>query len=335
MMQIANPIYDSVFKYLLNDNKVAKLLLSAIIGDEIIELDFQPTEIPLPINESILVLRMDFKATVKYRDGSIQVIIIELQKAKLHTDIMRFRRYLGQQYQDTANSEVTRTFTTKDGDVVEYKKAFPILSIYFLGHKLDYGKPIPVIKVARQYVDIATGETLEGKEEFIESLTHDSFIIQIPYLKGNRRTELEQLLHIFDQSQLKEKRAISQILEIDDNTIPARYQPVLRRLIQAFANKKVRNLMNAEDELISELRGYARIVQSMKEELQEKDDVFQNALQEKDNAIQEKNDALQEKDNAITKGILEMLNMNIPEEKIAQIFNVTLQDIQNIKNSKL
>lgn len=93
--------------------------------------------------------------------------------------------------------------------------------------------------------------------------------------------------------------------------------------------------MNAEDELISELRGYARIVQSMKEELQEKDDVFQNALQEKDNAIQEKNDALQEKDNAITKGILEMLNMNIPEEKIAQIFNVTLQDIQNIKNSKL
>ena len=36
-MQIANPIYDVVFKYLMDDNQIAKLMLSAIIGEEIIE----------------------------------------------------------------------------------------------------------------------------------------------------------------------------------------------------------------------------------------------------------------------------------------------------------
>ena len=39
MVEIANPIYDVVFKYLMNDEKVAKLLLSAIIGKEVLTLE--------------------------------------------------------------------------------------------------------------------------------------------------------------------------------------------------------------------------------------------------------------------------------------------------------
>ena len=44
-MRIANPIYDVVFKYLLDDEKVARLVLSALLGKEILELAFRPTEI--------------------------------------------------------------------------------------------------------------------------------------------------------------------------------------------------------------------------------------------------------------------------------------------------
>mgnify|MGYP000188646684 CR=1 FL=1 len=79
MIQIANPIYDVVFKYLMNDNKVAKLLLSAIIDEEIIELEFQPTELSLPLHESLTVLRMDFKATIQQSNGEHKIIIIEIQ----------------------------------------------------------------------------------------------------------------------------------------------------------------------------------------------------------------------------------------------------------------
>ena len=43
-MIIANPIYDSVFKYLLEDIDIAKELLSTIIGAEIVSLSVKPQE---------------------------------------------------------------------------------------------------------------------------------------------------------------------------------------------------------------------------------------------------------------------------------------------------
>ncbi len=41
---IANPIYDVVFKYLMEDTEIAKLILSTIIDEEIESLDFLPQE---------------------------------------------------------------------------------------------------------------------------------------------------------------------------------------------------------------------------------------------------------------------------------------------------
>ena len=43
-MLIANPIYDVVFKYLLDDAEIARGLLSAILGVEIVSLDVKPQE---------------------------------------------------------------------------------------------------------------------------------------------------------------------------------------------------------------------------------------------------------------------------------------------------
>ena len=48
---------------------------------------------------SLTVYRLDFKATIKTPQGP-KIVLIEIQKAKFATDIMRFRRYLGAQYQD-------------------------------------------------------------------------------------------------------------------------------------------------------------------------------------------------------------------------------------------
>ena len=44
LTRIANPIYNGAFKYLLDDNRVARLFLSTMIGEEIVELTFRPTE---------------------------------------------------------------------------------------------------------------------------------------------------------------------------------------------------------------------------------------------------------------------------------------------------
>lgn len=278
MVQIANPIYDVVFKYLMNDEKVAKLLLSAIIGEEVLTLDFRPTEYQAKTDKSLTVLRMDFNAKTINKDGEEKLIIIELQKAKLATDIMRFRRYLGKQY---ANAQNVANYDPKEEEDIN-RKALPILSIYFLGHSLDHAIA-PVIQVKRAYIDAATGEEIKDKEEFIESLTHDSVIIQIRKIQGQRRTELEQLLMIFDQSFTMDD---DHFLNINDKELPERYRPVVRRLQSAFADQKVRDTMDAEDDIISELQARERIIAKKEEKLIKANEERDKANEERDRTIE-------------------------------------------------
>jgi len=311
MVQIANPIYDVVFKYLMKDEKVAKLLLSAIIGREVISLDFRPTKHSFTLGEVLTVMRMDFSARIQDKDGNQELIILELQKAKFHTDILRFRRYLGEQYISKDN------VVMEPSPEIPYRRALPILSIYFLGHPLDHIKA-PVVRVNRTYTDAATGEKIEEKEEFIESLTHDSIIIQIPYLQGRRRTELEQLLALFDQSNTAKDY---HILNINEDEFPERYRPLVRRLQMAIADPVVRQTMTAEDELIEELQEYQRLIN------------------EKDKTISEKEKAFSEKDNELTmtiqrqkKAIKELHATGMDTEKIAAIFGLPTSDIEGLLN---
>lgn len=58
----------------------------------------------------------------------------------------------------------------------------------------------PVVYVKRRYLDYDSNIIVNGvPDDFVESLTHDSIIVQIPFLKGRLRNRLERLLRIFDQ----------------------------------------------------------------------------------------------------------------------------------------
>jgi len=274
-MQIANPIYDVVFKYLLEDNRIAKIFLSAIIGEKIETLEFATTETISDLVKDLTVYRLDFKAKIKTPEGTKQVII-EIQKAKLSTDIMRFRKYLAEQYAQNPVDQVGEPLPT-------YNKAYPIIAIYILGHKLQFTKA-PVIKVDRKYIDLSTGETIKEKEDFIESLSHDSYVIQIPYLKGKRKTHLLQLLSIFDQSQVDKNY---HLLKIKEEEFPKQYAPVIRRLQKALMDTGMRKKMDLEDEILSVLQENDRKIESMEKMLAEKEKM----LAEKEKLINEK-DAL-------------------------------------------
>jgi len=293
--EIANPIYDVVFKFLMEDSEIAKLILSTIIDEEIETLEFSPQENTIIVeNRSLTVYRLDFSAKIRLSDKSYKQVIIEIQKAKYSTDIMRFRRYLGDQYKKTKNVYYSKEIGKKK----DIKRAIPILTVYFLGHKLDNFN-IPVIKVKRQYTDGITGEILNGKEPFIESLTHNSYVIVIPELSSDNQTELEKMLAIFDQSLIIEDDHILLINELD---YPEKFKPIIRRLNMATASNEIRQQMEAEDEIIEELQGLERIIEEQNEFLAEKDSTIaekDNALAKKDNTIAEKDNAIAEKDNTI------------------------------------
>ncbi|KPA14112.1 hypothetical protein MHK_005672 [Candidatus Magnetomorum sp. HK-1] len=275
-IEIANPIYDVVFKYLMEDTDIAKLILSTIIAEDIETLDFSPQENTIKIeNRSLTVYRLDFSAKIKLSDQTYKQVIIEIQKAKYPTDIMRFRRYLGDQYKKTNNVYIHK----EEDKRKDRKRAIPILTIYFLGHELDNFN-VPVIKVKRQYIDAVTGDLLKGKEPFIESLTHNSYVIVIPELDSNKQTELEKMLGIFDQNLIASDL---HVLSINETDYPEKFRPIIRRLQMAIANNKIRQQMEAEDEIIEELQQLERVIEEKNEALAEKD----NALAEQAQIIEQ------------------------------------------------
>jgi len=279
-MYIANPIYDVVFKYMLEDSKVAKLFLSAIIGETIVELDFcaqeKTVEIQKHTQESspLTVCRFDFSAKIKTEAG-LKTVIIELQKAKFQSDLMRFRRYLGIQYQNQTN--------TYDE---EQEKARQIYCIYFLYYGMDL-PPCPVLKVNYMLEDAYTGDEFPASGEFVSGLHHRSWIVQIRELKQHRRNELEKILSIFDQSNVTDLRYI---LDVDDEAFPEEYRQIIRRLRKAMEDPKKRREMELEDDIIKELQDKERQIEEKDKALEEKD----KALEEKDKTIAELEKAIAE-----------------------------------------
>lgn len=47
-INIANPIYDSVFKYLVEDERIARTLISALLKREVVRVKVRPHEYATP-----------------------------------------------------------------------------------------------------------------------------------------------------------------------------------------------------------------------------------------------------------------------------------------------
>jgi hypothetical protein len=237
-MIIANPIYDVVFKYLLEDIEIARELLSAILGEEIISIEIKPqettTETPA---SSVSILRFDFKAVIKSPTGEMKKVLIELQKAKQVFDVMRFRRYLGDNYKK--EDEVL----TENGSME--KRPLPIVTIYFLGFPLDNIENA-VVKINREYRDVITQEIIKVKEDFVELLTHDSYLIQIRKLVGKSRTKLERILQVFSlEYQTQNKHQMDFKGDINEPLV----KKIIDRLGRAIASDEIRDKMDVEDEI--------------------------------------------------------------------------------------
>lgn len=320
MTLIANPFYDSVFKYMMEDERVANILLSALLKKEISELQVRPHEYTNTQRTNISLFRMDFSAKIKDRDGEEHLVLIELQKTWLPTETLRFRQYLGTQY-------LSRENMRKDPDS---QFGLPIISIYILGHTL--GELVePVIYVRRRYLDYEDNE-IQGKDKFIESLTHDSIIVQIPFLRQRTRNRLERLLHIFDQNYRLENN--NHLLEIDESLFQKEDAPVLTRLLKAFATPEVRRSMDVEDEILSEIEARDTVIMQKDHIIQQKErqiEQKEQQLEQNKQQLEQSKQQLEQKDQLIRSMIRMMEHEGLNEEQIAQKLALPVEHIRSLK----
>jgi hypothetical protein len=302
-MLIANPIYDSVFKRLMENRHSARFFIETLIGEKIENIAMVPQEYTYHTRvkkkesqveaednkdkwEILSLIRFDFVATIRSDDGEYRKVFIEIQKSNKPSNLLRFRTYLGEQYKQMDMVEVA------SGKV---EKALPIISIYLLGFKLTNIKAA-AIKVCRTYIDMIGKTEIKQKNKLIEALTHDGYFVQIPYIRGKPRTSLESLLSIFEQKYFFDEKNTLKEYEypIEDENL----KMMVEILKHAASDAKTRREMEESWWAEQDDKEYERIekeLQESKKSIEEKD----KSLAEKDKSLAEKDKSLAEKDKEI------------------------------------
>ena len=303
-MIIANPIYDVVFKYLMADLDIAKGIISRIIDEEIVKLEFTAQEKPKQDIRDFGVVsmyRLDFIAKIKLKSGEYKTVLIEMQKAKLLEDIMRFRHYLAEQYKKQDELEIE--------DEIK-QEPIPIITIYFLGFALSDSLPA-AISVKREYKNALTGELITERNNFIECLTHDSYIIQLPQLHSTMKTGLDRMLSVFEQVNFigSDIHSMEYARETNDELI----NKMIRELHKVVVDKDKFLRLNAEDDAYDEI---IRIIAKNRRELEIKYKQSKKDLLENKKELNENKKELNEKNKEIEKQkkLIDELMKKIPKE---------------------
>ena len=317
IISIANPIYDAVFKYMMEDVRVAKTILSALLQKEVVEVDMRKHEYTNGRHDKISMFRIDFGAKVRQKDGSLKLVLIELQKTWLETETLRFRQYLGTQYANPDNID-------KDSGSDGY--GIPMIAVYLLGHRVGNIKE-PVLYVSHKSYDYNGNEVTEGMPDpFVESLTHDSIIVQIPLLHGRVNNRLTKVLSVFDQK--KKNKDNHQVLNVNEDEYMGdrEMEHILHRLLSAASDAELRQAMNVEDEYFSAIENRDTAIMMRDQRIAK-----QEAQLEQNKAQLEQNKAqLEQKDAALLASAKAMKAAGISPEQISVMTTLPLETIMKL-----
>lgn len=328
---VANPIYDCVFKFLMEDERIAKTVLSALLKKEVVSVEMRRHEHPNVTRDKISMFRIDFAAQVKEDDGTVRLILIELQKTWVDTETLRFRRYLAAQYNAEENM-------VKEGELKGY--AVPMIAVYLLGHRVgDIDKA--VVYVTHNAFDY-DGKVVEGgmQDPFINSLIHDSIIVQIPLLHGKINNRLDRVLSVFDQSQRDAKNQQIVCLDEKEYAGDSDMMYILHRLGLAAMDADVRQEMNDEDEFYSVLEARDTQVMKLNEQLTEKKKQLneqkaqlnekQAQLNEKTVRLAEAEAQLKEQKSQVKAMVKAMVGNGMTIEAVAKMMNKSEDEINDL-----
>jgi hypothetical protein len=322
---IANPIYDTVFKRLMENERIAKFFLNTILEEQVVSIEVRPQEFTYKKDEKIdkrpedigySIFRIDYMATIKTDEGVYKKILIEVQKSWDEKDLMRFRNYLGEQYK--------KVDKVNDVDIV-----LPITTIYVIGFPL-VGIDSPCIKVERNYKDMLSGELIETRSSFLEQLSHNNYVIHISRISNKRySTKLEELLSIFEQAHfVKDDSKISKLYphRADDEDIKfityVLHETIADPIERAEIEKEAEALRILDDAFFKTKRTQDKIIEEQAKILEEQDIILkeQNIILEEQDKILKEQKALEERVKALKEQIKTISERNKAlEERAKQI----------------
>jgi hypothetical protein len=248
---IPNPIYDVVFRYLMEDPDSAMIVVSTLINENIIKLQLEPithsekkeksmmTALQDPkTKDDLRLFHLDFTATILLPDGSEELIMIELQKATEPEDIFRFKRYISRNFQKKLEVEVTDIETLT---IRKVNRPIRLVPVFILNFRIENEINDLLIKTKRVKEGFFKNKALQLPNEFIDNLSYDLLVVQLPnlenineeeYCKDEYKNKLFALLRLFDQKS-----------RVRDNEHRLR---LIRKFFPGFLDRVIRRLQSAD-----------------------------------------------------------------------------------------
>ena len=336
MAYVVNPIYDTVFKYIMQDEKVAKVLIGNILKTKVVSIQMNNNEYAAMLPDGKKVFKLDFSATILDKDGKHQLVHIEVQKALEEGEIMRFRSYLGAIYMDSTKKYLETIQNPKTQEEITVEHPLPIHSIYILGHELGDGLSESVMHGENIFKD-QDGNIIQipANNDYINGLTHTVTFVIAPLTKKNVKTHLDRLLTIFSDITPN-----SQEIELDEYYDDSEdYRTLMRALQRASADKQLRGNLDLEqfawgnqmkmERRNQQLQGMVKDMHQQLSQQQEQLSQQQQQLSQQQEQITQKDDLISQQQVQLSAAIKALSATNTPEQ-IAQILNISKQQAEDV-----
>ncbi|MCP5499945.1 MAG: hypothetical protein H7A25_08585 [Leptospiraceae bacterium] len=318
---IPNPLYDVVFRYLMEDIESARLILSTFINQKIKHIQPEPTEKVKKKGEDtqnrnskakdlLDLFRLDFVATIEFPDGKEEVVMIEVQKASEPGDYFRFKRYICNNFQ---KKKLVSEIQNEKEEPVRIYEPMRLIPIFILNFTIETEVKELFIKTRQVKQGIFKNKIIEQKSDFIENLTYELWIVQLPYLKkvtkedyeaDSYKTKLYTLLKLFDQGSI-----------LGDN------KHRLKHLKTLFPDEW--------DRVINRLKSVLTENPDMEEEMYLEDE-YLKVLEGKDNQLAAKDKIIEEKDKIIKDFARMLKNSGLTIPEISQKTGLSTEEIENL-----
>ncbi len=249
-MKLLNPLFDTVFKYLMEDIEVAKSIIQAVIKQEVLELSPSPldsTDISIKLKYAQLEMqRQDYVAIIKTANPvtgapEVEKVVIEVQKSPFIPEIGRFRNYLADKYR-------RKSVYHLDGEQKEYY--LPIKTIYLVEEIFNPALPAVLGRRGQYFDELENTLYLGGRDKVVELFSHDAWFIQTELLPPEFKDELMYVLSVFAPSFRTSKT--DRYIDVPDNDLLVKKHKILERMIRrleaATKDKEVNTAVDLEME---------------------------------------------------------------------------------------
>lgn len=335
---IPNPIYDVVFRYLMSDPESATIILSTLINEKITKLHLEPLTHPEKVEKTkikdpktqkdVRLFHLDFTATVELPDGTDELIMIELQKASEPDDIFRFKRYISKNFQKKQEKEIVSPETQA---IKKINKPIRLIPIFILNFRIENEINDLLIRTNRIKTGIFKNKELQKHNEFIDNLSYDIWVVQLPnlhniendeYQNDEYKSKLYTLLKLFDQKAKVYDN--DHRLRLIRKIFPGYLERVIKRLKSADAdNQDLEEQMYAEDEYLQALIKRDNKISFIEQKLE----IEKKLSKEKDKALDEEKKMNKQLQLEFAKTLKEI---GISTETIQQKTNLSKEEIDKL-----